>query len=170
MKKVVVSVSVLLILTACGDNETEFKDMRGKEVESTIAATPLSQKELDESLAKIRAEEEAKEANERAMQTSLSFDKIEHDFGNVKAQTPNEAAFKVTNTGDKPLVISNVETSCGCTTSQKPEKPILPGQSDVIAVTFKSNPGQAGEQHKTITVSANTNQKTHQLKIRAFVK
>ncbi|HNR85030.1 MAG TPA: DUF1573 domain-containing protein, partial [Taishania sp.] len=155
MKKAIIWISILFFLPSCGGNDTEFKDLRGKEVESTIAATPLSQKELDESLAKIRAEEEAKEAKERSMQTTLSFDKTEHDFGNVKAQTPNEASFKVTNTGDKPLIISNVETSCGCTNSKKPEKPILPGQSDEIAVTFKSNPGQTGEQHKTITVSAN---------------
>ncbi|MCO5260116.1 MAG: DUF1573 domain-containing protein [Crocinitomicaceae bacterium] len=169
MKKSVLFGVLIVALTACG-NDTEIKDMRGKEVESTIAATPLSQKELDESLAKIRAEEEEKERKERESQTTLEFDKLEYDFGNVKAEFPNEAHFKVTNTGDKPLVISNIETSCGCTTSKKPEKPILPGKSDDIIVTFKSNPGQSGEQQKTVTVSANTAEKTHQLKIRAFVK
>jgi len=65
MKKAIIWISILFFLPSCGGNDTEFKDLRGKEVESTIAATPLSQKELDESLAKIRAEEEADRRSRR---------------------------------------------------------------------------------------------------------
>lgn len=169
MIKIVILGSVFFMLYACSA-DTEVKDLRGKEIESTITSTPMSQKELDESLAEIRKEEEEKVRKEEALQTSLKFDKLEYNFGNVKAEVSNEAAFKVTNTGEKPLIISNVETSCGCTTSKKPEKPILPGESDELVVTFKSNPGQVGEQHKTVTISANTKEKTHQLKVSAFVK
>lgn len=169
MKKIVVLGAVFFVLYACS-SDTEVKDLRGKDVESTITSTPMSQKELDESLAEIRKEEDEKERKEKESQTTLKFDKLEYNFGDVKAEIANEAVFIVTNTGEKPLIISNVETSCGCTTSKKPDKPILPGKTDELVVTFKSNPGQMGEQHKTITITANTQEKTHQLKIRAFVK
>ena len=53
---------------------------------------------------------------------------------------------------------------------QKPEGPIAPGKSDVIKVTFKSKPGQENEIKKTVTVTANTEEKIHLLEIRAFVK
>ena len=74
--------------------------------------------------------------------TTMSFDKRYHDFGNVKQEVDNTTTFIVTNTGDKPLIIEDVAASCGCTTPQKPTAPILPGKSDKITVTFKSNPGQ----------------------------
>ncbi len=169
MKKIVVFGCLCSLLYACS-SDSELKDMRGKEVSSTIAADELSQKELEESLAKIRQEEEEKERKAKEAQTTLEFDKLTHDFGNVKPETPNTTTFRVKNTGTKPLIIENVEASCGCTTPKKPEKPILPGESDDITVTFKSNPGQSGEQKKTVTVTANTEDKTHLLEIRAFVK
>src|SRR5690606_29007786 len=103
-------------------------------------------------------------------ETTLEFDKLTHDFGNVKPEVENKTTFFVKNTGTKPLIIENVEASCGCTTPKKPEKPILPGDSDEISVTFKSNPGQTGEQKKSITVTANTAEKIHTLEIRAFIK
>ena len=72
--------------------------------------------------------------------------------------------------GNKPLIISNVSASCGCTMPKKPEKPIAPGKSDVIEVVFKSKPSMKNEIKKTITVTANTIKKIHKLEIRAFVK
>ena len=82
----------------------------------------------------------------------------------------NTTVFTVTNTGDKPLILEDVSASCGCTMPRKPEKPILPGESDVIEVTFHPKPGQVNEIKKSITVTANTMKKVHMLEIRAFVK
>ncbi len=168
MKKYVIGIFCLAVFTAC-QNE-EVKDLRDKEIESTISANGQSAKELDESLKKIREEEEAREREIIASSTSLSFDKMEHNFGDVKAEVENKTTFKVTNTGDKPLIISDVSATCGCTTPKKPEKPIAPGQSDEIQVVFKSNPGQEGEQRKTVTVTANTAEKIHKIEVRANVK
>lgn len=169
MKKLIVFTITSLVVVAC-KSDSDIKDMRGKEVTSSYVATEQSQKELDESLSRIRQEEEQKEQLAKESQTTLKFDKLVHDFGNVKAEVENTTTFKVTNTGDKPLIIENVEASCGCTTPKKPEKPILPGQSDEITVTFKSNPGQTGDQKKSVTVTANTDEKLHTLEIKAFVK
>lgn len=169
MKNGLIFGGVFSILAACS-SDSEIKDMRGKEVSSSIVADAQSQEELEKSLAKIRAEEEEKERLAKESQTTLEFDRLLHDFGNVKPEVENRAKFIVKNTGNKPLIIENVEASCGCTTPKKPEKPILPGQSDEIEVTFKSNPGQTGEQNKTVTVTANTEERIHKLEIRAFVK
>lgn len=168
MKKYVIGVFCLSLLSSCSTDE--IKDNRNAEVESTISANGTSAKEMEESLKKIREEEEARERAIKESATTLQFDRLEHDFGNTKPEVENKTTFKVTNTGDKPLVIEDVSASCGCTTPKKPEQPIPPGKSDVIEVVFKANPGQEGVQSKTVTVTANTVEKIHKLEIRANVK
>ena len=88
----------------------------------------------------------------------------------TNAELDNVTNFIVTNTGKNPLIIEKVEASCGCTTPEKPEKPILPGKSDKINVVFHPKPGQTGEQNKTVTVTSNTSPRSTLLKIKAFVK
>ena len=102
--------------------------------------------------------------------TTLKFDKVLHDFGDVISEEENLTSFIVTNTGDKPLIISDVSTTCGCTTPKKPSGPIAPGASDEIQVTFKSKPTQKNEIKKTVTITANTPERVHKVDIRAFVK
>ncbi len=100
--------------------------------------------------------------------TTLSFDKMEHDFGNVRIGQDYTYKFKVTNTGKKPLVIEDAKASCGCTVPDKPEGPIAPGKSEEIVVTFSPKPGQ-GVTSKTVTVTANTDPKITTLTIKANV-
>ena len=100
--------------------------------------------------------------------TTLAFDKMEHDFGNVRIGQDYTHVFKVTNTGKSPLVIEDAKASCGCTVPDKPETAIAPGQSDEIVVTFSPKPGQ-GITSKTVTVTANTNPKITTLTIKANV-
>lgn len=169
MNKTLIIVGLVVVASACSNSSNEIKAQKG-EIVSNAAAGDLSDKELKESLKEIRAEEEKQLAIERASNTTLSFDKLKHDFGNVKPEVENVTEFVVTNTGKNPLIISDVSASCGCTMPQKPEAPILPGKSDVIKVAFKSKPGQENEIKKTVTVTANTDDKIHLLEIRAFVK
>ena len=169
--KYILGLSLLSAMaTSCGSEGTNVEDHRNDEVVSTVAAGGESEEELEKRLEKIRQEEEEKERAARENMTTMSFDRMFHDFGNVKAEVENTTTFKVTNTGNKPLIIEDVSASCGCTTPQKPTDPILPGGSDVITVTFTSKPGQLNEQNKTVTVTANTDPKVQVLKIRAFVK
>lgn len=168
MKNALLVVAGIVALSSCNEGPT-VEDHRKDEVQSTIAAGGQSEKELEAQLADIRKEEEAKLKIEMETMTTMSFDKRFHDFGNVKQEKENTTTFTVTNTGNKPLIIDDVAASCGCTTPEKPTKPILPGKSDVITVTFKSKPGQVAEQLKTVTVTANTSPKVEKLEIRAFV-
>lgn len=155
-----------LTLFSCTNNHKNDKS----EPVSAYAAGTENEEELQKELARIQKEEEEARKEELAKLTTLSFNEMEHDYGNVKQESENITYFEVTNTGKKPLIIEKVEASCGCTTPEKPEAPILPGKSDKIKVVFKPKPGQTGEQHKTVTVTANTDPKLTVLKIKAFVK
>ena len=161
MNKVVFSSFIcFLILTACETNSSD------KKVESSVVAEDQSEKDR---LAEIKALEE-EEANKIKLSTSFSVDKKKHDFGTIQEDTENNVSFTLTNTGQNPLIIESVDVSCGCTTAKKPEKPIAPGQSDKIEVIFHPKPGQLDKQHKTITITANTDPKITTLEIEAFVE
>ncbi|MBC7534871.1 MAG: DUF1573 domain-containing protein [Ferruginibacter sp.] len=79
-----------------------------------------------------------------------------YDFGNTTEGEVVQYSYRFKNTGNKPLVVSNVSASCGCTVPEKPEKPIMPGEVGFILVKFNSDK-RPGEAHKTITVSSNAN-------------
>lgn len=75
------------------------------------------------------------------------------DYGVVSKETDNGVrTFEFTNTGDAPLIISNVRSSCGCTVPSKPTEPIQPGKTGKIEVKYNMNPGPI---RKTITVESN---------------
>jgi archaellum component FlaG (FlaF/FlaG flagellin family) len=160
MKILYFLLSVLFLVTSCSNEDTSKK-----EVVSSIVDEDQSEEDL-----KAQSEEEKilKEASENL--TTMSFDKLEHNFGKIEEESENQTVFYVTNTGKKPLVIDNVSASCGCTTPTKPEQPIMPGKKDKIEVVFHPKPGQLNEQEKTVTVVANTDPKMVVLKIKAFVE
>ncbi|MDG1331284.1 MAG: DUF1573 domain-containing protein [Crocinitomicaceae bacterium] len=170
MKKIVVSLFALAaLIVSCNESENTIKSVDG-EVTSTVIADSDNEAKLNEELSDFEKEEAAREKEKQSNLTSLEFDKVLHDFGDVQPEVENTTSFIVKNTGNKPLIISDVSATCGCTTPKKPEAPIPPGQSDEIMVTFKSKPGQKNEITKTVTVTANTADKVHKVDIRAFVK
>ncbi|MFN5912161.1 MAG: DUF1573 domain-containing protein [Bacteroidota bacterium] len=160
---------VLSILAACSGSGASVNSNDG-EVSSSIAAGGESEAELQASLEEVRKEEEALANEQKNSLTSMTFDKMLHKFGKVKVDTDNKVTFVVTNSGKNPLIIEDVAVSCGCTTAEKPEKPIAPGKSEKISVVFHPKPGQLKEQKKSITVTANTDPKIVVLEIEAFVE
>lgn len=167
MKKTLIPLFVLSMLVACG---TDSMQKPKGEVVSGVADSETTDAELAERIKKIEEEEKARIKEEKLNVTSLKFDKLTHDFGEVESESNNTTTFKVTNTGNKPLIIDEVKASCGCTTPNKPEGPILPGESDVITVNFHPNAGQKDKITKTITVVANTEPRLSVVSISAFVK
>ena len=77
------------------------------------------------------------------------------DMGKITEGQKLEVAFRFRNTGNKPLIIKNVQPSCGCTVADTPKEPIAAGEEGVIKAVFDSN-GKSGMNHKTLMVSANT--------------
>lgn len=86
----------------------------------------------------------------------LTFLHQKIDFGELAQGEQFDTTVYFTNTGASPLVITSVEGSCGCTVAKNwPKNPILPGEQGSFGVTFDSE-GKQGQQHKSITVLANT--------------
>lgn len=84
----------------------------------------------------------------------ITFEKKSHDFGDITQGDKVEETFKFTNTGTEPLIITNVQVTCGCTTPKWPRDPIPPGGKGEITVGFNSA-GKSGRQNKVITVVSN---------------
>lgn len=85
----------------------------------------------------------------------MTFNEKTHDFGSIKeANGPVTHTFEFTNTGGEPLVIINVNASCGCTRPEYPKEPIMPGKKGKVKVTF--NPaGRPGEFSKEVKIRTN---------------
>lgn len=85
----------------------------------------------------------------------IKFDIVNYDFGKIKEQDGKVTyTFKFFNTGKKPLVITRVLASCGCTTPEWTKEPISAGKSGVVTVTY--NPAhRPGVFNKTITIYSN---------------
>jgi hypothetical protein len=85
----------------------------------------------------------------------ITFEKKTFDFGDVKQGDRVEHTFTFTNTGTEPLIITNVEVTCGCTTPKGfTRDPIAPGGKSEITVAFNSA-GKLGRQNKVVTVVSN---------------
>lgn len=100
--------------------------------------------------------------------TKISFENYTHSFGEVNQKTENAYDFVFTNTGDKPLVISDAKGSCGCTVPEYPKEPVLPGETAKISVVYSSRTS-VGHQEKNVTITANTSPEKTILKISADV-
>ena len=98
----------------------------------------------------------------------VKFNKTEHDFGYVIKGEVVTYSFKITNTGNADLLISEVSTSCGCTVSKYPVDPIKPGETKKIKAIFDSE-DRIGFQNKRITVLTNATPARYILKIQAEV-
>ena len=86
-------------------------------------------------------------------QPKATFDKKVHEFGVVLWKHPATATFTIKNEGDKPLVISNVTTSCGCTVADWTKTPIAPGATGTVSSTFDAK--ALGHFYKDIGVYCN---------------
>jgi len=100
-------------------------------------------------------------SNEVALKDSANFttiqwlDSTNKDFGKVAEGQKLEVSFRFKNSGDKPLVISRVQPSCGCTVAEQPKEAIAPGNEGTIKAVFDSEHHE-GVNHKTLFVYANT--------------
>jgi len=96
----------------------------------------------------------------------ISLKETVFDFGTIPQGKPVYHFFEVTNTGKTPMVLSNVQTSCGCTTPEWSKEPIAPGATAKVRVGY--NAAAEGHFEKTITITYNQNL-TEQVKISGSV-
>lgn len=95
----------------------------------------------------------------------FKFDTETFDFGKVTLNKPVVHVFNFTNTGDMPLIISKVETTCGCTVSEYTETPVKKGEKGFVKVIL-TPVGAALPFSKAITLTSNARQTTKVLYIK----
>ena len=90
------------------------------------------------------------------------------DFGTIEEGVQASHTFAVKNSGNQPLIISNVRPSCGCTTPDWTKSPIQPGGKGTIMATYNSQ-GRPGAFTKLITIETNIQGQSKSLTIKGFV-
>ena len=105
--------------------------------------------------------------NAQERTAKIEFESTVIDYGTIEKGSDGVRVFKFTNTGNAPLIVSKVKSSCGCTVPKKPEKPILPGEEGEIQVKYDTN--RVNPIRKTITVTSNADTPTVALKIKGNV-
>lgn len=110
----------------------------------------------------------AKEGINKSDLPVIEFEEMEFDFGTITQGEKVSHEFKFENTGDKDLIISNAYADCGCTVAEVPKKPIPPGESGMIRVTFDSEK-KTGMVTKSISVVTNCMPNKQVVKIKANI-
>jgi hypothetical protein len=106
------------------------------------------------------------QAQEKVAKIEFKSDTV--DYGQIEKGADGIRIFEFTNTGNAPLIISKVNSSCGCTIPKSPKDPILPGKNGEIQVKYDTQ--RVGPIRKAITVISNADTPTVVLKIKGDVK
>jgi len=98
----------------------------------------------------------------------FKFDMETINYGKIKHGSNGVRIFEFTNIGKSPLVITKIQTSCGCTVPKKPEQPILPGEKGKIEVAYDTK--RIGGFSKAITIYSNAKNPRKMIKIKGYVE
>ena len=114
-------------------------------------------------VAQEKAETEETKAGPR-----ITFEESTFDFGDIHQGDKVEHTFVFENTGTEPLIITNVQTTCGCTVPKWPREPIPPGQEGQIIVRFDST-GKLNKVNKVVKIISNAVTPLNQVSITANI-
>jgi archaellum component FlaG (FlaF/FlaG flagellin family) len=105
----------------------------------------------------VKAQETVKtEVKAKKKKAPITFKTLTIERNNIPYGADETFTFSFKNTGKEPIIISNVQTSCGCTTAKKPEAPVAPKKSADISVKYDTK--RVGQFTKTITVTSNVSE------------
>jgi hypothetical protein len=110
----------------------------------------------------------SKDNLEIGQKTTLAVNKV-FNGGKVLLGEEVEAVFNVKNTGNYPLIISEVKGSCSCTVAEYPEEPIEPGETEQITATVRTDNAAEGLLTKEVRMIANTEPSLTIMQIKANV-
>lgn len=102
----------------------------------------------------IQGKEIQADATNNTLQTSVSVDNVSVSLNHFNWQEEQKTSFVIKNAGNKPLIIQDVNTSCGCTTVSYSQEPVQPGKEIKLDITYKADHPEHFS--KTITVYCNT--------------
>lgn len=86
-------------------------------------------------------------------QPRLSSNKETHNFGQIEWKRPVTVEYTITNTGNQPLVLTNVTTSCACSVADWTKEPIAPGGKGVVKASFDAK--ALGRFEKSVGIYSN---------------
>lgn len=101
-------------------------------------------------------------------QAKLSFDHRTHRFPKTKEGVLLEHDYTFTNTGNQPLLIDGITVGCTCTKFTYPKKPILPGESGIIHITFDTNEKYSW-QDRILKISSNAKNNPTNIRFKVMV-
>jgi len=132
-------------------NSNVVSTMPPAKTQAAPAATPVPNPEAKP--ADTRPEYQIKA--ESMAKTTIQWDSDKFEFGKIKQGDVTNHAFRFKNTGTNPLQLTYVRPSCGCTATNWTKEVIPPGGEGMVEINFNST-GKSGQQHKVVTVFANT--------------
>ena len=94
----------------------------------------------------------------------IKFEEPTYDFGDINQGDKVEHTFAFENTGNEPLLITDVRVTCGCTATEWPREAVIPGGKSNITVQFNSA-GKKGIQKKVVTIISNAVSPLNQITI-----
>ncbi len=104
-----------------------------------------------------------------AQAAQMTFLKPKHHFPKAIEGDQLTHYYVFTNNGNAPLVVTDYKVACVCTRVYFPLKPVMPGQTDSIHVTFDSH-SKAGYHNRTIDLRSNAANSPVRLSFKVFVK
>ena len=132
-----------------------------------LGVTASNAQETSKAVKKIKAKTTAA-STPKVDGAGLVFVTETVDYGTVAYNSDGRREFVFTNNGNKPLIITNVQSTCGCTVPTYPKEPIAPGAKGVIGVKYDtSRAGQAFT--KTVTLTTNAVEPSRTLTIKGNV-
>lgn len=149
MKKIVLLAFAFAVITVT--NAQEVKAAATKVVAG--AKKEVKAKVADVKAVAGKAVETKKVSGAKIEGAGMVFDNETIDYGTIAHNAEPNREFTFTNNGNKPLIISNTQGSCGCTVPSTPKDPIAPGAKGKIGVRYATD--RVGAFTKTITVTSN---------------
>jgi hypothetical protein len=161
MKKILIVLAAAITIASCKEAD--------KTADTTSSATATTTTEATSAATATSTATAAPTVDPATLTKVEWLDGMDKDFGKIEEGKTLEVSFRFKNVGDKPLVISNVSASCGCTVPETPKKPYAPGETGVIKASFNSA-GKSGAQAKQVNVFANLEPAMTTLNFRVEVK
>jgi hypothetical protein len=146
MKKILIVLAAAITMASCKEAD--------KKAEATTTSTATTTSEATSTATSTATAPQQNTVDPATLTKVEWLDGMDKDFGKIEEGKTLDVSFRFKNVGDKPLVISNVSASCGCTIPETPKKPFAPGETGVIKASFNSS-GKQGTQSKQVNVFAN---------------
>lgn len=134
MKNLIKIVPIIALLSIASCEKNQKADQLIVE-DQVVAANDVQAPVQDQA----ESQEEMLKKAQANPSTTIALSESNFSFGKLKKGDHVEHVYEVTNTGENPLIISQVKPGCGCTVPDYTKEPILPGKKGKITLKFDSS-------------------------------